>query len=976
MSASGRWVQGQLALQSALLDFQGYLEKMTQFHLENGRLSAAWEGGPAEDLAFTAKAEWDTAKREGFLAGDMNTGLAGLGKAWAGAKFWPEDGQAKAHVEFSGNPAQKGEGLFSASFRGMRWPGEKAAAWGADCSSEIRVEKGTWTVPELVLKADRAGQSLVEGKISAGWSPAQNQGRVRVELARAESAFVVPLLKNFTPEWRWTEASGRGSFQFVRQDQHDRVEAELQATVTVDTGNAARPRPVDFPAVQGSLKASWPSGVAGVFSVESLDLVAKHRDGTEAVRASLDAPLQLEKKGPGDWKPAGRQPCSGLVQFAGWPVGLLAPLVLPQAKENSVIGTLSGFLKVRSDPQKGNLAAQVDLSCPDFSLQLPRVQLRDNRTSVKAEVELGADRTLTVRKVSATSRQGDSDWIHFSAEKTDRPELAVKGNVDLATLGQVVPVVAPYVSMGSLVVEANVGESKGGVRRLGLSSQAKNLTLTLPAIGTAAGLEAKAVGMMDWGPEGPVFLDDLELTANGLGGTLQIGKMDWKRGGAVSWESARIPGVWMAFFCQSWMKPNRWVRGDLVLGQGFWEPGDHGFSGQIDATLLEASLSDRKNLAPLSVRLGGDWEYDNRTHFFSLKDASVLFPEFRDQPVQIPSLQTGPGLFQIKMAAGVLDLRGILDQYEAWQALPVDPGLSSGPVRIDITANLDQVILSEARVGPVNIPRFRYGPEGILLESSSVGVKGGVIRGSVVQTGGAGQPLQARLFVEKFPLGAILGPMIQDARGPVGGLADLDFTGQAAGARLEDLQRTLSGQGSLRLYQAHLENLPAIGKALQGTGQFLGSSFVAGSEINGVGGTFQVAGTRIATQDLRASGTALAVGMRGSLDWKSQAIDFQVDLALTREAIQSSGQLQGVMTQLVGSSTDYYTKIPGSARITGTLSDPQVQMDLGKMLAEGGINLLMNAPAGVLQGAGGAAGGAAGAAGSILQGVGNLFKGF
>jgi hypothetical protein len=254
-----------------------------------------------------------------------------------------------------------------------------------------------------------------------------------------------------------------------------------------------------------------------------------------------------------------------------------------------------------------------------------------------------------------------------------------------------------------------------------------------------------------------------------------------------------------------------------------------------------------------------------------------------------------------------------------------------------------------------------------------VEVRGGLIRGSVVQTGGADRPLQVRLFVEKFPLGAILGPMIRHARGPVGGFADLDFNGQAAGAKLTDLQRTLSGQGNLRLYQAHLENLPAIGKALRGAGALLGSSFISGSEINGVGGAFQVSGTRITTQDLRASGTALAAGMRGSLDWMSQAINFQVNLALTREAIQTSGQLQGVFTQLVGSSTDYYTKIPGSATITGSLSDPKVQMDVGKMLAEGGINLLLNAPSGVLQGAGGAAGGAAG---SILQGVGNLFKGF
>jgi len=432
----------------------------------------------------------------------------------------------------------------------------------------------------------------------------------------------------------------------------------------------------------------------------------------------------------------------------------------------------------------------------------------------------------------------------------------------------------------------------------------------------------------------------------------------------------------VAFLAQPWLQPNRWIDGDLVLGQGFWETGDHGSSGQIDATLLDARLSESKTLAPLSVRIGGDWEYDNRTHLFAAKDASILFPDFRDRPVQIPLLQAGPGLFHLQASGGVLDLRGLLDQYGIWQSAPAAPGAKAEPWQLDLSVDLERVVLRDAAVGPVKISRFRYGPEGLLLESSSVEVQGGVIRGSVVQTGGANPPVQARLFIEKFPLGAILTPMIKDVRGSLGGFADLQFAGQASGAKMEDLQRSLSGQGNFRLYQAHLENLPAISKALRGAGQFLGSSFIAGSEINDLGGTFQVAGPRISTQDLRASGTALAAGMRGWLDWVTQALEFQVNLALTREAIQSSGQLQGAMTQLVGNNSDYYTKIPGSASITGTLADPKVQMDVGKMLAEGGINLLLNAPAGVLQGAGGAAGGAAGAAGSILQGVGNLFKGF
>ena len=976
MIASGSWVQGNLAVQAGTLDFRGYLEGGTKLHLETAQLKAAWEGGASEDLSFSARAEWDWEKSEGFMAGDLEVGLIGLGKAWSGAQFWPEAGLGKLHLEFSGNPQQKGSGLASLTLTGMRWPGEKEAPWQAKLVSEAQAQQGGWILPGISLSADRGGSPLLDGQASLRWYPNKNEGSVKLELARAESSLVVPLLKIFTPEWQWSEASGQGSLQFDRKDRHDRVAANLRGVITVETGTATRPRPVDFSSVEGNLQASWPSGSEGMLSIEALALVAKHRDGTEAIRASLDAPLSLKKKGPGEWEPTGTQASSGLIQFGGWPLGIVAPLVLPEAKENSIAGTLSGYLRVKNDPKNGSLAAQLDLSSPDLSANLPHLRLPENQVSLKADLALGEDRNLAIQKVAVASRQAGLDWLELSAEKATHPGLAVSGKADLATLSQNVPVVTPFVSAGTLLWKANVGDPKDGLRKVGFSAQAQGLTAGLPEIGTMAGLQATAQGLIDWGKEGFVSLDDLNLTADGPGGKLQIGKLDFRRNGALAWESGRASQGWVAVLAQPWLKPNRWVDGDVVLGQGFWEPGEHGSSGEIDGSLLEARISERKDLAPLSGRFRGDWEYDNRTKLFVLKNAILAFPEFKDNPVEISSLQAGPELFQTKVTEGVLDLRGVLDQYGAWQSAPSDPARPPRIPRLDISAELDQVVLTDARVGPVKIARFRYGPDGILLEPSSVEVQGGMIRGSVVQTGGADRPLQARLFAEKFPLAAILGPMIQDARGPLGGWADLQFTGQASGAKLEDLQRTLTGQGNFRLYQAHLENLPAIGKALQGAGQFLGSSFIAGSEINDLSASFQASGSKISTQDLQVSGTALAAGMRGSLDWVTQGIDFQVNLALTREAIQSSGQLQGVMTQLIGSNTDYYTKIPGSATITGTLSDPVVQMDVTKMLAQAGINLLLNAPSGVLQGAGGAAGGATGAAGSILQGVGNLFKGF
>jgi hypothetical protein len=220
--------------------------------------------------------------------------------------------------------------------------------------------------------------------------------------------------------------------------------------------------------------------------------------------------------------------------------------------------------------------------------------------------------------------------------------------------------------------------------------------------------------------------------------------------------------------------------------------------------------------------------------------------------------------------------------------------------------------------------------------------------------------------------------MIQDAKGPIGGWINLQLTAQAANPTVDELRRSLNGQGSFRLYQAHLERLPSLAKALHGAGALLGSSFIAGSEINDLGSNFSLQGERLNVPNLQISGTALSANLSGWLNWFTQALDFQLRFALTKEALQSSGQLQGAMTQLVGNSNDYYTKIPGDARITGTLNDPKVQMDIGKMLAEGGINLLLNAPSNILQGTGNAAGGAAGAvtqpAGAILQGVGGLFK--
>jgi len=586
------------------------------------------------------------------------------------------------------------------------------------------------------------------------------------------------------------------------------------------------------------------------------------------------------------------------------------------------------------------------------------------------------------------SRQGGVDWLELSAEKAAQPGLAVVGKMDLGVAYQNVPAAAPYVSAGSLLLKANVGEPKDGMRKLGFSGEVKNLTLTLPTIGTAAGLEAKALGRMDWGPEGPVFLDDLELTANGLGGILKIDKLDWKRDGAVSWQSARMAGAWVSFFSQSWLRPNRWVQGDLVFGEGFWEPSDHGAPGQIDVVVEDGTISEQPKSAKIFCRLNGNWSFENRIQTFSLKDASLKFTETYSNtrqsidlpPVTIGLLEIGPGSFDLKAkSGGTLDLRGILDQYGAWQPRPTNPGSSQGLPRIDITAGLDEVILSEARLGPVSIEALQVGADGIRLQSFSVGMLGrpAALTASIQKN--SSNPQKKNLLAEarNFPL-AVFAPWLKPS-GSLDGILNAKINGVAAMGSWSEFVGTGAGSLWLHVSQSSLQNLPLFRESLlEEAGRSLGSQdLIPSSQLDSFTLACTLQNSELSISSLQITGSALELGLTGNVNLANRQLNLKGPLGLTREAIQSCGVLQGlVLDNKLANSSDLYVKMPGDLEVSGTLDQPRVDFDKLKAFWRGALNLGIGLLQGTGDAASGAAGGAAGAAGSILQGVGNLFKGF
>ena len=972
MSAGGPALGGNLQITSAALDFRGNLSEIGKAKLEEANLSVAWEGGQSVDLTAKLQAEWDGENGSSSFLGNGTVSLSGFSKAWSGAQFWPEAGQVKWHAEYSGNVREIGSGLVSLNLDGMRWPGDIATPWQARIFSEIKNAAGKWKLPGISLQANRGEVSLLEGEAAVDWKINPGEGTASLELKKAESALMVPLLTILTPAWRWDQASATGSFLFSRQTDEDRVEAKLHGAIKVETGIPGHSRPVDFPSVDGAIQASWPSGSSGRFQVESFSLQARHRDGSDAVLASLDKPLWVEKKNTGQWKPAGKEVASALIQLRGWPMGLFTPLVLPNASESSVLGTVSGSVKVLSDPKRGTLRGEADLQIPDLVIHLPRVELPPNQVSLQLGVSLAADQSLQIQKTEVIALQEGVNWLNLTVEKSPHPGVVVLGKVDLSVAGKNFPDLTPYALGGALEMKAEASDPKEDIRKIGYSIEIKNLQAQLPKIGGLSGLGLKSQGILDW-QDGLQALTEGHLVASGDKGNLELQKIAWAKKGAIAWEGGRISEGWMQALSAPWLSPVRWLDGDVVLGNGFWEPGEHGGSGEADLTLVDVRLMENVKLPPASLRISGAFEYDERSEGLGLQDVTILFPDFGDDPVFLPFLHWSPGSVRAQVKGGILDLRGLLAQTQVWQDVSTDPKTNpSSPWRIDLSVALQKIIVQEAEVGPVKIPKFLFGPEEIQLEPAVVQVQGGAISASVVSAG-TGKALKAQVAISKFPLGAILGNAIHDARGPIGGWADLQLSAQSEGPSLEDLRRSLVGQGSFRLYQAHLENLPSLAQTLQKIGGLLGSSYIATSQINDLGSDFQIQGEKVTVPNLQVVGSALSATLQGWLNWFTQAMDFKLQFGLTKEAMQSSGQLQGAMTQLIGRSNDYYTKIPGDARITGTLGDPNVQMDIGKMLAEAGINLLLNAPSGILQGADGATGGATAPVTAPIQSALKLF---
>lgn len=105
---------------------------------------------------------------------------------------------------------------------------------------------------------------------------------------------------------------------------------------------------------------------------------------------------------------------------------------------------------------------------PDFTIDLPEVQLKDHQVSLTAGIALGENGDLEIPRVSLVVKKEGQSWLDFKVEKESRPALSAKGTLDLAVVKDVLTGWSDYMSDGDLTLQAEVGIQKTWGERLGI----------------------------------------------------------------------------------------------------------------------------------------------------------------------------------------------------------------------------------------------------------------------------------------------------------------------------------------------------------------------------------------------------------------------------------------------------------------------------------------------------------------------------
>jgi len=444
--------------------------------------------------------------------------------------------------------------------------------------------------------------------------------------------------------------------------------------------------------------------------------------------------------------------------------------------------------------------------------------------------------------------------------------------------------------------------------------------------------------------------------------------------GDLSWNST-TSALLLNYKLQDWKEPilspvfaawlpDKKLRSLELAGQGklALKNGSLDLKTTIDAKKFLMETGSSVSLKPLNASISMDLGWSN--------NGSILW---RSLTLQLDPAPAAKNLFQIsgttrstsnsffadlKLQGHSLDLTSYHDQiFSSFKnTVPTTPAPTSSvsmtpssaiagnsksqtpQVTRDIAllATIDSLKIHDFVLTDLKVP-FRQNGNSIQLSDASMKIGGAIVTASITtEQDKYKPPFRFEAKTDGLALGPVVDVLKPELKGLVGGTLTAKTYGTCHGISRADLEQGLDGVIEIAIHQAHLEKVPSFQKSLRQLGEKLESSEITNSTVDDVDASAKIASGALHTDNLHLKGSAVEASLRGDV-FADQTLRMDASLKIKRE-VMSHSNLLAQFLKTAGSEKGDWVKLPGKMDVTGTLSEPQLQFDVGKLLGDSLIN--------------------------------------
>ncbi len=717
-------------------------------------------------------------------------------------------------------------------------------------------------------------------------------------------------------------------------------------------------------------------------TIALLNLQAQRAEGQPLLRGALSRPMTLSwREGPNLAAPA--EDAEFNLELFPIEIPPLAPILSLPENWRLGSGALAASLKVSATEQGRQVALEGRLGAARLALSAPELAFADVTLQLIGRATLRDLKTLHFEKTS----------LRFTEKGEELAEAILSGAWELPTQtgsGRVTlsmpippalalrPVAGLSVSSGDAKIAADWKRDAKGQLLARATASLQKVSATWNGIRYAR-LGAQFNALLGW--------RDAEFQANDARFTLLLGDQSagvllgnalWNaRTGvfrshleASEWNAPSLAPIFAKRF------PGRELRSLQISGQAdlAHDGAALAFHGKADLKNFAVGDQDAASTKPLNATLAADASW-GANGLLTIRSATLQMDPVGRSKNRLElsgALHSTPTLqfANLKVRGQSLDLTPWAEQLfptnasaaTTAAAAPPDPKTSAGPAAasapsaptpasaagparaLDLTLDVkvDALKIRDFRLTDLVFP-LRIQGDVFDLPDARAALDGAPVSATVRTEKGAGggpAPFRFEAKGENLALGPLVDAFAPTLRGQIGGTLTLRAYGNGRGLSREALEQNLSGHLEIAARGAHLEKTAKLHNALAQLGALLESPEIAASTIDDLDGSAKIGAGRLTTDNFHAKGSALEASLRGEVFF-DQRLALEAAIKMKRSAMSKSSLLAPIV-QAASAEQGDWIRIPGGAKVTGTLDAPEIAVDKSKFARDTLINTGVN----------------------------------